>query len=129
MKHCDYSKFIIHHSSFIIATVLLLVSCVKHDEVEFSGTVVDVRSCSALDISMDRNPAYIIVLDYPASIGGHYYDDTNVVALYEPTCRIMVDDHVHGTFYLDDKYSKTTCDWHNTDYEIPEGVFTKTIVD
>lgn len=129
MKHYDYSKIIIHHSSFIVAAILLLVSCVKHDEIEFSGTVVDVRSCSALAVSMDQNPAYIIRLDYPASIGGTYYEDTNVVALYEPTRRIMVDDKVHGTFYLDDKYSKTTCDWHNTDYDIPEGVFLKTIVD
>ena len=129
MKHCGYFKFIIHHSSFIIATVLLLVSCVKHDEIEFSGTVVDVRSCSALTISMDQNPAYIVILDYPASIGGEYYGDSNVVALYEPTRHIMADDHIHGTFYLDDKYSKTTCDWHNTDYDLPEGVFLKTIVD
>ncbi len=120
MKHCV---------CFSLLFLLLLASCVKHDEIEFSGTVVDVRSCSALAISMDQNPAYIVILDYPESLGGVYYGVSNVVALYVPTRRIMVDDHIHGTFYLDDKYSKTTCDWHNTDYEIPEGVFTKTVVD
>ena len=117
------------YAFFSLLMLLLLASCVKHDEIEFSGTVVDVRSCSAVAISMDQNPAYIVVLDYPASIGGVYHGDSNVVALYEPTRHIMADDHIHGTFYLDDKYSKTTCDWHNTDYDIPEGVFLKTIVD
>lgn len=109
--------------------LLLLVSCVKHDEIEFSGTVIDIRSCSSLEIAMDQNPAYIMVLDKPTGVGGIYYDDTNVVALYEPTRHIRYGDHVHGTFYFDDKYSKTTCDWHNTDYVLPEGVFIETIVD
>lgn len=117
------------YACFSLFLLLALTSCVKHDEIEFSGTVVDVRSCGALSIAMDQNPAYLVSLDYPASIGGDYYGDTNVVALYEPTRHIMAEEHIHGTFYLDDKYSKTTCDWHNTDYDLPEGVFLKTIVD
>lgn len=123
MKHC------VCFSIVLLVLSCMVTSCVKHDEIEFSGTVIDVRSCSSLNLSMDQNPAYLIALDYPASIGGDYYGDTNVVALYEPTRHIMGDDHVHGTFYLDDKYSKTTCEWHNTDYDLPEGVFTETIVD
>lgn len=78
---------------------------------------------------MDQNPAFLVALDNPSGIGGIYYDDTNVVALYEPTRHIMYGDHIRGTFYLDDKYSKTTCEWHNTDYKLPEGVFTETVVD
>ena len=117
------------YACFSLFLLFVLASCAKHDEIEFAGTVVDVRSCSSLNLSMDQNPAYIVILDYPASVGSDYYGDSNVVALYEPTRRIMVDDHIHGTFYFDDKYSKTTCDWHNTDYVLPEGVFTETVVD
>ena len=108
---------------------LLLLSCVKHDEIEFAGKVIDVRICSSANIAMEQNPAYIVLLEYPASTGGIYHEDTNVIALYEPTTHIMVDDRIHGTFYLDDKYSKTSCSWHNTDYVIPEGVFTDVTVD
>lgn len=113
----------------ILLSVILMVSCVKHEEIEFSGTLVDIRSCSAIDIAMDQNPAYLLSLESPAGVGGVYYGDTNVVVLYEPTRHIRFGDHVRGTFYFDDKYSKTTCNWHNTDYALPEGVFVETIVD
>ncbi len=105
--------------------LLLVAGCVKHEEIEFTGTVVDIRSCSSLELAMDQNPAFLIALDSPAGIGGVYYGDSNVVALYEPTRHIRYGNHIRGTFYLDDKYSKTTCEWHNTDYKLPEGVFTE----
>jgi hypothetical protein len=142
MKHCVYFEDIemmefknsrphlaVTLYGVLLTAVIMLSGCVKHEEIEFSGTVVDIRSCSSLELSMDQNPAFLVALDKPVGIGGVYYDDTNVVALYEPTRHIMYGDHIRGSFYLDDKYSKTTCEWHNTDYKLPEGVFTETIVD
>lgn len=128
MKHSDSSN-----ARILIALTLLCgmtaASCARHDEVDFSGTVVDIRSCSSLNISADRNPAHIVVLETPEGIGGHYDTLSNVVSLYEPTRHVMVGDHIHGKFYIDNDYSRTTCDWHNTDYDLPEGVFTETYVD
>ncbi len=134
MKHCDCSKAVSRRRLVISAvccllSVACLSACAKHEEVDFSGTLVDVRSCTSLNISADRNVAHIVALDTPAGVGGTYDTLTNVVVLYEPTRHITVGDRIHGTFYFDNNYSKTNCSWHNTDYDLPEGVFTKTYVD
>ena len=111
---------------------LLLGACVKHDELEFSGTVLWVRDCTAS--YLDANAGYVVQLDYPKGVGGDITDDAgqpmkNLIVLYEPTCRVLVDDKIHGKFYLDSKYSRANCHLHYNDYELPEGVFTKTVVD
>ena len=126
MKHFVFSK--------LLLAVLLLscVSCVKHEELSFSGTVLGVRNCEAS--YMDRNAGYIVQLESPEGVGGTLTSTSgetieNVVVLYEPTRLIMVEDHIHGSFYLDNKYSRVNCStqWGNLD--LPEGVFTEVHVD
>lgn len=133
MTHSDSFKMKSGMRIILLALVLgacnLFSSCAKHDEVDFSGTLIDVRSCTTLNISADRNAAHIVALDTPTGVGGNYEGYTNVIVLFEPTKHVTVGDHIHGTFYFDDKYSKTTCSWRNTDYDLPEGVFTKTYID
>ena len=82
-----------------------------------------------MEIGADRNPAHLVALDSPAGVGGTYNGKENVVVLYEPTKHVRVDDHIHGTFYFDNDYSTANCNWHNSDYKLPEGVFVKTVVD
>ena len=117
-------------SSMLLA--LLLASCTKHQEIEFAGTVTGIRQCSAASI-LDQNVGYIVKLDYPDSVGGTIETDDGVasglIVLYEPSRIIRVDDHIHGAFYLDDKYSRANCSVHYNDYELPEGVFTELHVD
>ncbi|MBQ9418417.1 MAG: hypothetical protein IJU19_07570 [Bacteroidales bacterium] len=115
--------------TFASLALLFLTSCHKQEEIDFSGTVLDIRSCTTLTLSADRNAAHIIALDSPTDVGGEYADRKNVVVLYEPTTHIRVDDHIHGTFYFDNDYSSANCNWHSTDYDLPQGVFTKTVVD
>lgn len=119
------------YKSIILASIgaMLLLSCSKHEEIEFSGTVIDIRSCGSIEISADRNPAHLVALDSPSNVGGNYEGKENVVVLYEPTKHIRVDDRIHGTFYFDDDYSSANCSWRNTDYNLPEGVFVETVVD
>ena len=72
-------------------------------------------------------------MEYPDSIGGVLQTDegkiSNLIVLYEPDRRVMVKDHIHGTFYLDDKYSKANCSLRWENYDLPEGVFLKVSVD
>lgn len=122
MKHCVCFSLLL----------LLLVSCVKHEEYEFSGRVLWMRDCTGS--YLDANAGYVVQLEYPENIGTTIRNadgDTlkNLIVLYEPTRRVYVDDHIHGTFYLDDKYSRSNCTLHYTDYTLTEGVFTKTVVD
>lgn len=74
----------------------------------------------------------MIHITNPESIGGTLYstDDSiqNVVVLYEPPRRIMVEDHVKGSFYFDNDYSKANCGVHYTDMPLPEGIFTSVSV-
>lgn len=140
MKHYVFSKWkkekgkrkkcwrvIVSHFSFLIF-YFLFVSCVQHDEVEFRGTIIDYRECSSL--YLDQNPGYVVQLEYPENLGGSYNNPDrnitggNAVVLYEPDRHIMVGDVVHGTFYLDDKYSRINCNIHYGD-TLPEGVFLK----
>ncbi len=108
-----------------------LAACQKHPEVDFAGTVTGIRQCTGM--YLDNNVGYIVQLDYPDSLGATITTDegtaSGIIVLYEPDRVIHVDDHIHGSFYLDDKYSRTNCSLHYTDYELPEGVFTHISVD
>lgn len=111
--------------SSILLAVLLLSGCHKQPEIDFAGTVIGIRQCSGS--YPDMSAGYIVQLDYPDSIGGTISTDEgtmkNLIVLYEPNRIIQVDNHIHGTFYRDDKYSKANCSLRYTDYELPEGVF------
>lgn len=115
----------------LIVAALALTACVDHEEIPFSGTVIGIRECNS--IVMEQNPGYMVKLEYPDSTGGTLNTNggaiENVIVLYEPGERVMVNDHVHGTFYLDDKYSKANCSLHWPDLVLPEGVFWELIVD
>jgi len=126
MKHCAFSKML------VIATVVALTAaCQKHPEIEFAGTVTGIRPCS--ESYLDNNVGYIVKLDYPDSIGGTLTTDdgttTGLIVLYEPDRLIRVDDHIRGSFYLDDKYSRANCALHYSEIDLPEGVFTQVRVD
>jgi hypothetical protein len=126
MKRSVFSK-----SLLVIAAIMALVSCQKHPEIDFAGKVIDVRQCTSA--FMDNNIGYVVQLDYPDSIGGTIETDagsaSGIIVLYEPNRLIYVDDHIRGSFYLDDKYSRANCSLHYTDFDLPEGVFTKVSVD
>lgn len=128
MKHFGYSKFI------VAAIMLLLASCTKHDEISFKGVVIDVRQCTMMSSGQLPVAGYFVHLETPDSIGGSYTLNNNqtynnVVVLYEPDCRIYRDDHIRGSFYLDNDYSHANCAYHWTDIQLPEGVFTTVSVD
>lgn len=110
---------------------MTLMSCVEHEEVAFDGIVVGGRNCSST--LFDQNMGYIIQLTYPQDVGGSITNENgqkmeNLVVLYEPDRHIMVGDYVHGTFYWDDKYSRSNCTirW---DEDLPEGVILEVYVD
>jgi len=116
-----------------IAAILGLISCSKTDEIDFRGTVVDVRECTASYVKPDLG--YLVALTTPDSLGGVYTTDKgvtyhNVVILYAPDRLIYRDDPIRGTFYLDDQYSRANCSIHWNDIDnIPVGVFTSVSVD
>lgn len=106
--------------------LLLFVSCVKHDEIPFKGTIVDTRECNA-SFGQHQEAGFVVSLTTPDSIGKPYTHNgvtySNAVILYDPGCRLYRNDKVSGTFYLDDKYSRANCSIHWSDFDIPEGVF------
>ena len=111
---------------------MTLMSCVEHEEVAFDGIVVGGRNCSPT--LFDQNMGYIIQLTYPQDVGGSITNENgqkmeNLVVLYEPDRLIRVDDHIRGSFYLDDKYSRANCALHYSEIDLPEGVFTQVRVD
>ncbi len=115
-----------------ISTLLILTSCVKHDEIEFEGELVDVRFCASSS-EMRNQGAYFVCLDTPDDLGksytslsGKHYE--NVVMLFDPGCRIYQGDKLSGAFYLDKNYGRANCgSW--SDVDVPEGVFTSVSVD
>ena len=112
--------------------IVLLVSCAKHEEISFSGTVVNIEYCATQDIT--SNAGFYTALESPAVTGATFIlgADTfqNVVVLYEPGTRLQHGNHISGKFYLDDKYSRSNCTLHITaDDYLPQGVFTKVYVD
>lgn len=127
MKRSASSKYIA-----LVLVPLLLTACVKHEEIEFSGTVRGVRNCAAS--FLDQNIGYMVQLETPEGVGGTITgtdgeEMDNIIVLYQPPKRIMVRDHIHGTFYRDDKYSKANCEVHYNDLPLPEGVIIEVSVD
>lgn len=109
-----------------------MTSCVKHDEIAFSGTIIDVRDCN-VSFGSYQDAGFVVKLDSPDSIGEPYtYNGKtyeNCVILYDPGCRLYKNDKISGTFFFDDKYSRANCSIHWTDFHLPEGVFTSVSVD
>ncbi|MBR1549999.1 MAG: hypothetical protein IJ634_05115 [Bacteroidales bacterium] len=128
MKHSVCFKFLIFSFLFFI-----FLACNKVDEIDFRGTVVDTRECTASYVKPDLG--YLVQLSSPDSIGGDYTTNDgivhhNVVILYAPDRLIYLNDQLRGTFYLDDEYSRANCSIHWTDIDnIPIGVFTSVSVD
>lgn len=129
MKHSAFSKLV------ILLTAALFASCIEHEEIAFEGVIVGTRNCSGF--LMDNNTGFIVKLFSPDSIGGPLTSTegeqmTNVVVLHEPPRLLYVGDTIHGTFYLDDKYSRAnSCViWDNEEFNnLPEGVFLTVVVD
>lgn len=127
MKHSACFKII------TALTLLLATSCVKHDEVDFKGTVIDTRECTLSYLKPDLG--YLIQLDSPLEYGATYtsqYGTTydNVVILYDPDCLLYLNDRLSGSFYLDEEYPRANCSMHWNDLDnIPVGVFTAVSVD
>ena len=68
-----------------------------------------------------------MILDEPVT-GKEGNTVKDSIMLYEPTTRLKLDNHIHGTFYLSANYSKVNCAYHC--YKgLPEGVFTDIVVD
>ena len=84
--------------------LLLFVSCVKHDEIPFKGTIVDTRECNA-SFGQHQEAGFVVSLTTPDSIGKPYTHS--------------------GVTYSNSviKYSRANCSIHWSDFDIPEGVF------
>lgn len=128
MKHLDCFKVL-----FVAA--LLLTSCVKHEELSFSGTMIGVRNC---DLSYtDMNAGYLVQLETPTDVGRQLTTSSgevlqNIIVLYEAPRIIQAPTHIHGKFYLDEKYARVTgcVQWDNEELNnLPQGVFTEMVVD
>lgn len=119
--------------AFFSTLLLLLASCNKVDEIDFRGTVIDTRECTASYVKPDLG--YLVALTTPDSLGGDYTTQDgithhNVVILYAPDRLVYRNDKIRGTFYFDDQYSLTNCSIHWNDIDnIPIGVFTSISVD
>lgn len=115
-----------------LLTALLCTSCVEHEAISFEGMIVGIRHCSSP--WMDNNPGFIVKLFSPDSIGGTMTDNlgqtmSNLIILYESPRYLEIEDTIHGTFYLDDKYSRANCSLRYDSLNLPEGVFLKVAVD
>lgn len=121
------------HFAFFSTLLLLLASCNKVDEIDFRGTVIDTRECTASYVKPDLG--YLVALTTPDSLGGDYTTQDgithhNVVILYAPDRLVYRNDKIRGTFYFDDQYSLANCSIHWNDIDnIPIGVFTSISVD
>ncbi|MBR6899166.1 MAG: hypothetical protein IKN29_02595 [Bacteroidales bacterium] len=119
--------------AFFSTLLLLLASCNKVDEIDFRGTVIDTRECTASYVKSDLG--YLVALATPDSLGGDYTTQDgithhNVVILYAPDRLVYRNDKIRGTFYFDDQYSLANCSIHWNDIDnIPIGVFTSISVD
>ncbi len=118
-------KFTFHRSHFTTyITLFLLVSCVHHDDFDFTGVVVDYEFCQGA-----FEMGYAVSLMSPDTIGGDYITQEgknckNVVVVYGADRILHPNDSIKGSIYLDPNYSKTTCNYHY-DRDVPEAVFTK----
>ena len=128
MKPSASFKFLPLLAATFCAVVL---SCNKADEIDFCGTVIDTRECTA-DL-LRPNLGYLVHLATPDSVGADYIVNGttyhNVVILYDPDRVIYRGDKLRGTFYFDDQYDRANCSIHWTDFDVPVGVFTSVTVD
>lgn len=113
-------------------SILLLTACSKHDEIDFSGVIIDTRECTAS--YLQPNLGFLVELSKPDDAGDDYTTQDgvvhhNVVILYDPDRVLYVNDHISGTFYFDDEYSDANCSIHWTDFDVPIGVFVDVTVD
>ena len=131
MKHYAFSKTLV----FIFVMSFFCLSCEKHEELEFSGTMIGVRNC---DLSYtDMNAGYLVQLETPTDVGRQLTTSSgevlqNIIVLYEAPRIIQAPTHIHGKFYLDEKYARVTgcVQWDNEELNnLPQGVFTEMGVD
>lgn len=113
----------------ILFLVVLLSSCVKHDDFDITGTVVDYEECNGI-----MEMGYAVELSSPDSIGGDYttHDHQtfhNVVVVYGADRILKENSKISGRIYIDNNYSESTCNYHYRDRDVPEAVFTKLQVD
>ena len=116
----------------LAAVAMLFAGCIEHEEIEFEGVVVGTRNCSGA--LMDSNTGFLVKLTRPEGIGGTMTSTSgetmdNIIILYETPKLIFVEDHIHGTFYRDDKYSRANCSVRYDNLDLPEGVFLRVYVD
>lgn len=112
-----------------VIITIFAASCVKHDDFEITGTVVDYEECNGL-----YEMGYAIELSSPDSIGGEYttHDGekyNNVVVVFGADVVLKHNSRISGRIYIDNNYSASTCIRHYTDRDVPEAVFTKLTVE
>lgn len=109
-----------------ISVIAILAACKeKHDDFDFTGTVVDYEECNGI-----MEMGYAVALTSPSSTGGSYTTRENktfdnVVVIYGSDQMLKANSKISGSIYIDNNYSKTTCNRHYTDRDVPEAVFTK----
>lgn len=113
--------------ALLVVGSLLVAGCREYEEIEFDGVVVGIRNCSSA--ILDDGAGLVVKLSKPEGYGGTLTSTDgqtmeNVMVLYEPGMIIRVQEHIWGTFYVDDKYSRANCNirW---DLDLPEGIINK----
>ena len=115
-------------TSLLLSATLLTAACRdKTHDIDFAGTVVDYEYCTS-----HNDIAYAIQISAPDTLGRAYLSSDsitypNVVVVYGANRLLHANDHVSGTFYLDDKYSEAYCTYHYRDQRgnVPEAHLTK----
>ncbi|MBO4244755.1 MAG: hypothetical protein J5882_06865 [Bacteroidales bacterium] len=108
----------------LISSVLLFAACNNHDDFDFTGTVIDYEEC------VGSSFGYAVSLTSPDTIGGDYHardgeNYQNVVVIYGADRLLQANSKISGRIYLAPYFSKTECNIHYTDNDVPEAVFTK----
>ncbi len=118
--------------SLALLTLTLVTACVKHDEIDFEGSLVYIQPCSLNHVRPVAG--YLVELDKPQDVGrdinfqGKEYK--NAVMLFDPDRILQEGDRLRGTFYFDDDASRMYCDFNNlNDIDIPQGIFLSVSVD
>ena len=118
---------------FKIGALTLLIcsvmsGCAHYDDFAFTGQVVGYTFCTSMtDI---RDAGYYVKVTSPEGIGGTITSDEgykmeNVVIVYQ-SGKILTDRcKISGTMFMSDNYSKANCSFHQTEWDLPEAVFTK----
>ncbi|MBQ1409134.1 MAG: hypothetical protein IIY87_05195 [Bacteroidales bacterium] len=109
----------------ILAVVAMFAGCKEYDDFDFAGTVVDYEECNGIS-----EMGYAIELSSPDTLGGDYTTHSgkeyhNVVVVYGSDRLLKENSKVSGRIYIDNDYSRSTCNYHYTDRDVPEAVFTK----